>query len=127
MEGLASAGGDTVIFWDVKTRQRIGEPLGGHNDWVNNVAFSPNEETSQNHRTKTRPNRLVAGLWGHDSGDGKEVWQKPCKVLDYQIPQKFLQLILQKVFGLTLEFRWEYVSKRVLLRPKVSGRSFLHK
>jgi hypothetical protein len=35
------------------------------------------EETPQNHRTRTRPNRLVVSLWGHDSGEGKAAWQKP--------------------------------------------------
>jgi hypothetical protein len=29
------------------------------------------EETRQNYRTRTRPNRLVVSLWGHHSGDGK--------------------------------------------------------
>jgi hypothetical protein len=38
----------------------------------------------------------------------------PRKVLGYQTPQKFLQLILRKVFGLTLEFRRRDISERAL-------------
>ena len=43
---LASASGDsTVILWDVKTRERIGEPLAGHTNSVRSVAFSPDGGT----------------------------------------------------------------------------------
>jgi WD40 repeat protein len=38
---LASGSRDSdVILWDPQTGQQIGEPLGGHDDWVNSVAFS---------------------------------------------------------------------------------------
>ena len=44
----------------------------------------------------------------------------PRKVLGYQPPQKFLQLILCKVFGLRLEFRCHFVSKRTLFEPSAA-------
>jgi hypothetical protein len=40
--------------------------------------------------------------------------RRPCKVLGHQTPPEVLQLILQKVFGLTLEFRYTSVSKTFL-------------
>ena len=30
-----------MILWDLETRQRIGEPLKGHDGGVNSIAFSP--------------------------------------------------------------------------------------
>ncbi|GAA4194611.1 hypothetical protein GCM10022252_39280 [Streptosporangium oxazolinicum] len=51
---LASAGsngegtepGDhTVVLWDTRTRQPIGDPLTGHTNWVEAVAFSPDGRT----------------------------------------------------------------------------------
>ena len=39
---LASGSGDnTIILWDIQTRQPLGEPLKGHTDSVWSVAFSP--------------------------------------------------------------------------------------
>jgi WD40 repeat protein len=39
---LATAGGDrTVRLWDVAKRQTLGDPLSGHTDLVNAVAFNP--------------------------------------------------------------------------------------
>jgi WD40 repeat protein len=32
---------DTVRLWEVATGKQHGEPLSGHKDWVNDVAFSP--------------------------------------------------------------------------------------
>jgi hypothetical protein len=49
--------------------------------WDPNSMSSPeycwDEETPQNHRTRTRSNRLVASLWDHHSRNDKEAWQKP--------------------------------------------------
>ncbi len=45
-ETLASAGWDnTVILWDLDSRQPRGEPLTGHRDKVISVAFSPDGRT----------------------------------------------------------------------------------
>jgi hypothetical protein len=48
--------------------------------WDPNSRASPvycwDEETPQNHRTRTRPNRLVVGRWDHPSGDGQAAWPK---------------------------------------------------
>ncbi len=30
-----------MILWDMQTGQQVGEPLRGHDDFVNGVAFSP--------------------------------------------------------------------------------------
>jgi WD40 repeat protein len=39
---LASGGGDhRIILWDAATGQPLGQPLTGHTDEVNSVAFSP--------------------------------------------------------------------------------------
>lgn len=40
---LLAAGGDdgSVWVWDTSTGEPIGEPLGGHRDWVSMVAFAP--------------------------------------------------------------------------------------
>lgn len=39
---LASGSFDeSIMLWDVETGQPIGEPLRRHNDWVNDIAFSP--------------------------------------------------------------------------------------
>jgi hypothetical protein len=65
--------------------------------WDPNSRASPvycwDEETQQNHRTRTRPNRLVGSRWDRNSGEGKAAWQKsirrsPCKVLNYQTSLK---------------------------------------
>jgi uncharacterized protein YjiK len=43
---LASGGEDnTIILWDVATRQRLGQPLTGHTASVFSVAFSPDGKT----------------------------------------------------------------------------------
>ena len=43
---LASASDDdTLILWDVATRQPRGDPLRGHTASVNSVAFSPDGQT----------------------------------------------------------------------------------
>jgi WD40 repeat protein len=43
---LASGSGDdTIILWDVASRQPLGEPLQGHSNWVLSVAFSPDGKT----------------------------------------------------------------------------------
>jgi WD40 repeat protein len=46
---LATAGGDkTVLLWDLTDRdrpRRLGQPLTGHTDEVNTVAFSPDGHT----------------------------------------------------------------------------------
>jgi hypothetical protein len=43
---VASGGGDgTIRLWDAATGQPIGEPLGGHEDSVYRVAFSPDGTT----------------------------------------------------------------------------------
>ena len=43
---LASGNADgTIILWDVKTRQPIGQPLQGHSAYVSSVAFSPDGKT----------------------------------------------------------------------------------
>jgi hypothetical protein len=51
--------------------------------WDPNSMASPvycwDEEAPQNHRTRTRPNRLVVSLWDHDSVDGKEASSKSIK------------------------------------------------
>jgi hypothetical protein len=51
--------------------------------WDPNSMASPvywaDEQTPQNHRTRTRPNRLVVSLWDHGPGDGKKAWPKPIK------------------------------------------------
>jgi hypothetical protein len=61
-----------------------------------------------------RPNRLVVRLWGQDSGDDKEAWQKPMQVLGYQTPLEVFTDHITKVLGLTLEFRPIVVSKTTL-------------
>jgi WD40 repeat protein len=43
---LASSSDDeTIILWDVASRQPIGKPLVGHGDFVTSVAFSPDGKT----------------------------------------------------------------------------------
>jgi len=43
---LASASNDqTIILWDVASRQPIGQPLSGHSSAVFSVAFSPDGKT----------------------------------------------------------------------------------
>jgi WD40 repeat protein len=34
-----------IRVWDVRARELIGEPIYGHTDWVNNVAFSADGQT----------------------------------------------------------------------------------
>jgi WD40 repeat protein len=34
-----------VRLWDAATGQPLGEPLAGHTDWVNSVAFSPDGQS----------------------------------------------------------------------------------
>jgi len=34
-----------ILLWDVAKRARIGQPLTGHSDWVNSLAFSPDGKT----------------------------------------------------------------------------------
>ncbi len=43
-EGTDS-GDHTVILWDTRTRQPVGDPLTGHTDWIRSVAFSPDGRT----------------------------------------------------------------------------------
>jgi hypothetical protein len=43
------------------------------------------EETQQNDRIRTRPNRLVVSLWNHPSGEGMAAWQKPIEVFTAHI------------------------------------------
>jgi hypothetical protein len=51
--------------------------------WDPNSIASPvycwDEETQQDHRTRTGSNCLVASRWDHHAGDGKTAWQKPIK------------------------------------------------
>jgi WD40 repeat protein len=43
---IASASEDqTIILWDVRRRQRLGQPLNGHDGPVTSVAFSPDGRT----------------------------------------------------------------------------------
>jgi len=43
---LAAGSADhTLILWDVESRQRLGEPLGGHERWVEDLDFSPDGKT----------------------------------------------------------------------------------
>jgi hypothetical protein len=54
----------------------------------------------------TAPESPGVRPWVHHSGDDKAAWQKSMQ--GTQLPdalRSFLQLMLQKVFGLTLEFR----------------------
>jgi hypothetical protein len=87
-------------------------------------AYCWDEETPQNDRTRTRPNRLVASLWGHHSGDGQEAWQESMQGTGLPGTPKFLQLILQKVFGLALGLRSFCVLKRTLFETNVYTPSF---
>jgi WD40 repeat protein len=32
-------------LWDVRTHRQLGDPLTGHTDWVDGVAFSPDGRT----------------------------------------------------------------------------------
>ncbi|MER5650386.1 serine/threonine-protein kinase [Streptosporangium sp. NPDC002524] len=44
--GDGTAPGDhTVVLWDTRTRQPVGDPLTGHTNWVEAVAFSPDGKT----------------------------------------------------------------------------------
>ncbi|WP_329425382.1 serine/threonine protein kinase [Streptosporangium sp. NBC_01495] len=38
-------GDHTVVLWDTRTRRPIGDPLTGHTNWVESVAFSPDGRT----------------------------------------------------------------------------------
>src|SRR5207244_13596310 len=43
---LISAGTDkTAILWDMTTRQAIGLPLSGHQDWIQHIELSPDGAT----------------------------------------------------------------------------------
>jgi WD40 repeat protein len=42
---LASGGYAAIYLWDIATKQPVGEPLRGQNDWVMSVAFSPDGKT----------------------------------------------------------------------------------
>jgi hypothetical protein len=81
--------------------------------WDPNSISSPvycwDEEAPQDHRTRTRPNRLVVSLWGHHSGDGKVAWQKSIKT-----PIEVFIAPITEAFGLTLELRSEDFSETVL-------------
>jgi hypothetical protein len=52
--------------------------------WDPNSMSSPeycaDEQTQQNHRTRTRLNRLVVSLQNHDPGDAQAAWPKPHQV-----------------------------------------------
>jgi WD40 repeat protein len=42
---LAASGFQRVFLWDLKTRQRVGDPLQGHTSFVNGLAFKPNNSS----------------------------------------------------------------------------------
>jgi hypothetical protein len=77
------------------------------------------EEALQNHRTRTRPNRLVVRVWGHHSGDGKEVWQKSMQGTQIPDTPRSFTAHVRKVFGFILEFRINAVSKRAVFETSI--------
>ncbi len=65
---------------------------------MSSPVYCADEQTQQNHRTRTRPNRLVVSLWGHCSEMARQLGRSPRKVLGYQTPSEvFTAHIMQGV------------------------------
>ncbi len=63
---IAAAGGtgSDIQLWNPMTGQPLGDPLTGHDDWVNDLAFSPDRE-----RLASASNDQTVRVWSLKTGD----------------------------------------------------------